>query len=595
MGFIPEEQINDLKSRLDIVDTISEYVNLNRAGSNFKGLCPFHSEKTPSFMVSPQKNIFHCFGCHKGGDSITFIMEIENLDYISAIRFLADKMGITLEETEYSSNKNEKRNRMYEINSMAAKYYMRNFLTNDFPQNYIKNRGLSIKILNRFFLGYAKSTENYSNDDLMNYLESKNIKKEEMLELGLINKKDDRYFDKFTDRLIFPILNNKNKVIGFGGRTLINNNIKYLNSPESEIFVKGKNIYGIHIVNKTRNRSKILLVEGYMDVIALYNNGIDYAVATLGTALTEDQANLIRRYSRNIYICYDGDEAGIKATLRAIDIFKNMDVNLGIVEFPDNLDPDEFLGKYGREEFDKLIEGAALPIDFKLKKLYEAKPNKLDFIQEIIEFLVEIEGNTIRDLYTDKAAKFIGVTTDSLRNDINIKLEELQRKEEFKKNYTNKNKTKSYQKQNIGYKNSIQKKVVSVENVKDKYQESLEKEFIIYSLIDLEKFDYLKEYSRFIQNIRLKAIYEQIEKMYKNDLPIENILNMEDFKILGLNREYNNIKKLENIGEIVIELKEKIKIHKLRKKKKELEDKLKENPSDNLIFQELMDIIRKLT
>ncbi|MFM1576218.1 DNA primase, partial [Helcococcus ovis] len=380
MGFIPEQQIEELKSRIDIVDIISEYVDLKRAGSSFKGLCPFHNEKTPSFMVNREKNNFHCFGCHEGGDAISFIMKMENLEYIDAIKFIAEKLGFSLEETEYSKEKVSRSNKLYEINSKAARFYFKELLTNQIPQNYLNERGLNKNILNKYFLGYANH-----NNDLYKYLKKEGFQEQDILDLGLIGEKNGNYYDKFRDRLIFPILNNKNKVIGFGGRTLNNNNIKYLNSPESDIFIKGKNVYGVNVIKRNK-QEKIILVEGYMDVISLYNYGIDYALASLGTALTEEQAKLILRYSKEVYIAYDGDTAGIKATLRAIEIFKNLDVQLKILEFPNGMDPDEFIKLKGREAFDDMMKKASNVIDYKLKKLYESSENQINFIKEITQF-----------------------------------------------------------------------------------------------------------------------------------------------------------------------------------------------------------------
>lgn len=594
MAYIPENQINDLKDRLDIIDIISQYVDLKRAGASYKGLCPFHHEKTPSFSVSPERNTFHCFGCHEGGDAISFIMKIENLGYIDAIRFLADKMGITLEEGHYSHSKTQKKQRMYEINSLAAKYYMKNLLTHKFPQNYMEQRGLKKSILNKFFLGYAKGTPDRQNNDLINYLESKNVSTEEMEELGLVVNRDGNYFDRFVERLIFPILNAKNQVIGFGARTLTNSKIKYLNSPESEIFIKGKNLYGVNIVNKSRKRTKVLLVEGYMDVIGLYNQGIDYSLASLGTALTPDQAKLIKRYSKDILIAYDGDEAGVKATLRAIDIFKNMDVNLGIMQLEQGLDPDDFIIKYGKDSFHELENKALKPIDFKLEKLYETHPNKLDFIKDIIEFLAEIDGNTVRDLYITKSANFIGTSTDSLRKDVDVRRQEILDKEKFKK---------SYNSSPNGYSNTKDYKSLERDSVKTRPQASrlssnelkLEKELVILSILDEDKYQFFKYDSDIIQDPDISELYTSLQDLYsKGDNP-EKILETDLFKSLKLDLDYQEAKNSPRSNDMAKELKERIKIYKLTKRKRELEEILKKDSSDQEAFLELTDILKKLT
>lgn len=579
MGFIPEQQINDLKDRIDIVDLISEYVNLKRAGSSFKGLCPFHNEKTPSFMVNREKNNFHCFGCHEGGDAISFIMKIENLGYIDAIKFIADKLGVVLEETEYSKDRVNRNNKYYEINSLAAKFYFKNLLTYDFPQEYLAKRGLDKKVLNKYFLGYARN-----DNSLYAFLKENGFEEKDMLDLGLIGESNGRYYDKFRDRLMFPILNNKNKVIGFGGRTLINHKIKYINSPESDIFIKGKNIYGVNVVNRNR-RNKVILVEGYMDVIALYNKGIDYALATLGTALTEDQARMIKRYSNEIFIAYDGDTAGVKATLRAIDIFKNMDVHLGILEFPDDMDPDEYIKKYGKEAFDKLMDKATTPIDFKLNKLMESTNNKIEFINEIIMFLSTIQGNVIRDLYIDKSAKFIGVTTDSLRIDVNKEIEKNKSKEKYKTNI---------KRQSNGYiSNKVAPKKV---NYIDNHRIKLEKEIIIYSLLNKENFEKLSSESDFIEDTALKEIYSKITDMYLNQSFVESVTSLDVFKSLNLEKDYEATKNSESsLDGVLEELKERVEKFRLKSRIREIKEELKTKKNDKSLISEYTSLLQRLT
>lgn len=578
MAFIKQDQIDELKERLDIVDIISEYVNLKRTGSSFKGLCPFHNEKTPSFSVSRERGYFHCFGCHERGDAISFIMKIENLNYVDALKFLAEKYGMTLEETYTSKENIEKRNRLYEINSMAAKFYMRNLLTHDFPQEYMQKRGLSKRILNKFFLGYAKN-----DNGLYEYLKSKNVTVEDMLELGLVSKFSNRIVDKFQDRLIFPILNNKNKVIGFGGRTLTDNKIKYLNSPESDIFKKRNNIYGVNIVNKSRNRNKILLVEGYMDVIGLYNKGIDYAVATLGTALTEEQAKIVKRYGNEVYIAYDGDTAGIKATLRAIDIFKNMDVQLAILEFPDNMDPDEYINKYGLKEFENLLKNATNPIDFKLQKLLDLTPNKSEFINEVITFLSEFKGNTVRDIYIDKAAKFLGVTTDSLRKDVDEKIKQ-------NSNSTYKN---NFQNFNNGYKLNTQENIDESKKNSDTYD--IEKLILVYSLTNDNNYNRLKEYFNFVKDQDLSNICKSIDSVYQGKIAAESVLESNLFRKHNLFSNYSMAKLNADNEEVIDEIIERIKDKILRKELESIKDELVNKGSNKELINRYQELLKKLT
>lgn len=578
MGFIKQDQIDELKDRLDIVDIISEYVNLKRAGSSFKGLCPFHNEKTPSFSVSRERGYFHCFGCHERGDAISFIMKIENLNYVDALKFLADKYGMTLEESYSSQESIDRRKRLYEINSMAAKFYMKNLLTDDFPQEYMQKRGLSKRILNRFFLGYAKN-----DNGLYEYLKSKGVEDSEMLELGLVSQFNNRIVDKFQDRLIFPILNNKNKVIGFGGRTLTNNKIKYLNSPESEIFKKRNNVYGVNVLNKTRNQNKIILVEGYMDVIGLYNKGIDYSAATLGTALTEEQARIIKRYGNEIYIAYDGDTAGIKATLRAIDIFKNMDVQLEILEFPDGMDPDEYIGKYGLEEFEKLLKNSTNPIDFKLQKLLDLSPNKSDFIKEVITFLSEFKGNTVRDIYIDKAAKFLGVTTDSLRKDVEEKINQ-NKKSKFGNNF---------QTYNNGYKLNTRETIYDNEKNSDTYD--IEKMIVVYSLTNKDNYNSLKDYFIFIKDKELLNISKSIDSVYKGEIAAESVLESDLFRKHNLFSYFSVAKLNADNEEVINELIDRIEKIKLSEELKLIKENLTKDVSNEDLINKYQELLKKLT
>lgn len=511
MGFIPEDQINRLKDSLDIVDIISSYVELKPAGANHKGLCPFHHEKTPSFMVSPQRNSFHCFGCGEGGDAISFIMKIENLDYIGAIRFLADKLGIILEETEYNKKAFDEREKLYNINSLAAKYYFRNMLLEKQAQDYIKERGLNIGIVNKFFLGYAKN-----DNGLYEFLLQQKIDPEDMLKLGLIGKsnEDGSFYDKFRNRLIFPILNSKQKVIGFGGRTIIDHKIKYLNSPESEVFIKGNNLYGVNILQKRVNREKIILVEGYMDVIGLYNYGVNYATASLGTALTENQARLVKRYGKKVYIAYDSDTAGIKASLRAIDIFSKIDVEPLIVEFPDSMDPDEYVKAYGIESFNKLLSSAKNALDFKMDLELNKGGTKLELTDRMIEFLCDIEGNAKREIYIQKIAKAIEVSFDALMEDVEKRLKV--KNDEIKNSYVNRG-----FRSNNGYDNSqkinnpqAQVKVMTRDQMKLK----LEKELISKSLINRDFFGMIKEkIHEFVNSDYLLDLYKLIEDYYEDE------------------------------------------------------------------------------
>src|SRR5699024_6848708 len=293
-SFINNEIIEKVKDRSDIVEVVSDYLPLKKAGANYVGLCPFHNEKTPSFSVSNSKQFFHCFGCGVGGDSIEFIMKKENLEFVDAIKLLADKYGIEIKETKVDPEYIKEKDRAYEINRETARFFYNNLNKNKKAMNYLKKRNIDSKTLRRFRLGYSID----SWDNLYNHLTNKGYKAKDIAKLGLIapRKKSDGYYDKFRNRIMFPIIDTRSRVIGFGGRIMDDSMPKYLNSQESIIFDKSNCLYGLNLVNKYSNRERILLVEGYMDVMALFSKGINYSVASLGTSLTERQAKLLKRF-----------------------------------------------------------------------------------------------------------------------------------------------------------------------------------------------------------------------------------------------------------------------------------------------------------
>ncbi len=604
MGFIPEDQINRLKDSLDIVDVISSYVELKPAGASQKGLCPFHHEKTPSFMVNPQKNTFHCFGCGEGGDAISFIMKIENLDYIGAIKFLADKQGIILEENEYNKKDYEEKERLYKINSLAARFYLRNMLLETKPQEYIQKRGLNIGIVNTFFLGYAKE-----DNGLYKFLLEQKVDPEDMLKLGLIGKSqnDGTYYDKFRDRLIFPILNSKQKVIGFGGRTISDHKIKYLNSPENPIFTKGDNLYGVNILQKRVNRERIILVEGYMDVIGLYNYGIDYATASLGTALTENQAKLVKRYGKKVYVAYDSDTAGIKAALRAIDIFARIDVDPLIVQFPDSMDPDEYVKEYGVDSFNKLLLSAKNSLDFIMDLELAKGGNKLEISERMINFLCTIEGNAKREIYIQKAAKAIEVSFEALLDDVEKAFQEKTKRENnYNKNYNNNYNNREFR-PNYGYDNK-QKPSDPPSQIrvpgKEEMRLKLEKELISKVLINRAFYDMLDEKIKdFVRSDFLIDLYELITKFYTGEGQIskEAIFSSPEFERAGLldlvkAQELNHRDGIEK--SVSDELIDRIDIFVLEERQEQIFNLLKKELSKEekiVLIKELVDIKSRLT
>lgn len=420
MAYIPEEKIQDIKDQLDIVNIISDYVELKPSGQNYIGLCPFHNEKTPSFTVSRSKGIFHCFGCGVGGDAITFIMKKENLNYVEAIHFLADKLGIFLETGNVDKELYEHRKALLRINEEAKYYFFQQLLTYELPKQYLSNRGLNKSVVNKFMLGYAPD----GFDNLLNYFKDKNVKTEDLLELGLIKKSANGHlYDAYRNRLIFPITNNRKEVIGFGGRTLVDDRAKYINSPESIVYHKSKNLYGVTNFNSISKKDKVVIVEGYVDVISLYNYGIDYCVASLGTALTKEQAKLISRYTKNIYLCYDGDSAGQNATQRAIEIFKEIDIQANVIELPEQLDPDDYIKKYGKESFETLITNSLNSILYnytKLLKSYDLEDidSKTEFLNELVKLLNEIDNKLVQDEYLTRFSKDLDINIDSIKSEL---------------------------------------------------------------------------------------------------------------------------------------------------------------------------------
>lgn len=421
------DTIEEIKSRCDIVDIISEYMHLEKSGSNYNGLCPFHAEKTGSFMVSKSKQIYKCFGCNAGGDVISFVMRWENIDFIEAVKILAKKCGIALNGniSEEEKRKIQEINKLREILTEAARFYFSNLIgRKNEGYEYLKKRGLSDKIIKKFGLGYSLN----SWDSLMKYLLSKGYEKTDLVKCGLVTHKTEtnKYYDKFRNRVMFPIFSYNGKVIGFGGRVLDNSLPKYLNSPETMVFNKRLNLYGLNISKKSIKDDTLILVEGYMDLISLYQNGVQNVVATLGTALTEQQAKLIRRFAKNVIISYDSDQAGQNATLRAINILLKANIKVKILNLKDCKDPDDFIKKYGFEGYKKAIEDSDYHIKYKidlLKNKYNLKNDtqKMNFMNEATLILKTLKSPIEKDLYSKYLSDLTGISIDSIRQSVGIK------------------------------------------------------------------------------------------------------------------------------------------------------------------------------
>lgn len=419
--YYSDEVIEEVRSKNDIVDVISGYVRLQKKGSSYFGLCPFHNEKSPSFSVSRQKQMYYCFGCGAGGNVFTFLMEYENYSFVEALKFLADRAGVDLPEQEYSKEARERADAkavLLEINKLAAQYYYVQLKNSQGAQalSYLKNRELSDDTIKAFGLGYS----NKYSDDLYKYLRSKGYQTDMIAKAGLISM-DERQgaYDKFWNRVMFPIMDVNNRVIGFGGRVMGDAKPKYLNSPETMIFDKSRNLYGL---NRARSSKKpyFLLCEGYMDVISLHQAGFTNAVASLGTALTPGHASLIKRYVQEVYLTYDSDEAGTKAALRAVPILRDVGITAKIIRMEPYKDPDEFIKNLGAEKFEERIHKARNGFMFGLEVLernYDmtSPEGKTDFMKEVAKRLTEFDEEIERNNYIEAVAAAYHVGFENLR------------------------------------------------------------------------------------------------------------------------------------------------------------------------------------
>ncbi len=425
MPYYSDELIEEVRSRNDIVDVIGGYVRLKKKGSTYFGLCPFHNEKTGSFSVSPNKQMYYCFGCGAGGNVFTFLMQYENFTFGEAMQSLADRVGIELPQQEMTSAQRreaDRRTRLLEINKEAAKYFY-TLLRSPRGQKayqYFKKRELSDETMQKFGLGYS---DQYS-DDLYRYLRKKGYDDDILKDSGLITIDEVRGgHDKFWNRAMFPIMDVHNRVIGFGGRVMGDGEPKYLNSPETRIFDKSRNLYGLNIARTTR-KNQLLLCEGYMDVIALHQAGFDNAVASLGTALTSGHANLLKRYTKEVYLTYDSDGAGVKAALRAIPILKEVGIVTKVINMRPYKDPDEFIKALGAEEYQKRIDEAENSFLFEIRIMQENydmndPESKTAFYNEIAQKLLGFSEELERNNYIEAVAEKYQIGFDNLRKLVN--------------------------------------------------------------------------------------------------------------------------------------------------------------------------------
>ena len=420
----PASFIDELVQRNTIEDVVGQYVNLKRSGSNMFGLCPFHGEKTASFSVNPDKGIYYCFGCHKGGGVINFQMEIEGLSYPDAVRALAKRAGMQVPEDEQYQSRYRQQERLWALHKEAARYFHSQLYSSvgKTALDYALNRGMSRAILTTFGVGYAP--EGW--DNMVKAMRAKGYTDEELKESGLVtvSQKNGNLFDRFRDRLMFPIIDVRGNVIGFGGRIIKkdDNAAKYLNSPETIIFNKRKNLFGLNLAKKTKE-NYLILVEGNVDVVALHQFGFDNAIASLGTSLTEEQAALMTRYAEQIVLIYDGDKAGQNATQRAIPILEKAGLQVKVLQLKDAKDPDEFLHKFGADKFRLLLEESSNRVEYQLnaiRKKYDIREDdqKVKYLHESADLISTLGSAVQREVYGGRVAEAAGISLDAMKMEI---------------------------------------------------------------------------------------------------------------------------------------------------------------------------------
>ncbi len=418
----PPSFLDELTARNPIEDVVGQYVDLKRSGSNLFGLCPFHGEKTASFSVAPEKGIYYCFGCHKGGGVINFMMEIEGLSYPDAVRSLAKRVGMEVPEDEQYQSRYRRQERLWALNKEAARFFNKTLYEPAGAEGlkYAQGRGMSKSTLIRFGIGFAPDTW----DALCNAMTGKGYTEEELKAAGLVSvsQKNGRIYDRFRNRLMFPIIDVRGNVIGFGGRVMDNSTPKYLNSPETEIFNKRKNLFALNIARKTK-LDYMILVEGYMDAIALHQYGFDCAVASLGTSLTEEHAALLTRYTQQVTLIYDGDAAGQNATQRAIPMLEKVGLQVKVLKMRDAKDPDEFLKKFGADRFRILLEESSNRVEYQLRaiqKKYDltVDEERVNFVSEASVFISTLPSAVQREIYGNRAAEAAKITGDAMKVEV---------------------------------------------------------------------------------------------------------------------------------------------------------------------------------
>ena len=434
---ISEEILEKIKEENDIVDIISESVRLKKAGRSFSGLCPFHNEKSPSFSVSQEKQIYKCFGCGESGNVITFVMKNKNMNFVDAVKYLADRANILLEDENRVNPTAKKKELLYKVNVEAGRFFYSNLRSNKMAMEYFLNRGIRQETIKRFGLGYAKDSWN----SLLFHLRKLGFSENILLEAGLVltSEKTGNKYDRFRNRVMFPVFDYRGKVIGFGGRVLDDSKPKYLNSPETLVFQKGTNLYGLNFAIKSNMKERyFIMVEGYMDLISLHQHGITNVVASLGTALTVNQARLLKRYADKVIISYDADVAGQTATMRGLEILNDAGFDVRVLSIPQGKDPDEYVRSNGREAFMKLINEAEGLVEYRIKKAgeninFKDSNDLVKYGKKVTEILAKV--NPIeKDIYIKKISENTGIREQALYDLLSKEMTKNIKNQEFMNN-----------------------------------------------------------------------------------------------------------------------------------------------------------------
>ena len=586
MARYSDELIEEIRQNNDIVDVISQYVHLKRSGRNFFGLCPFHNEKSPSFSVSPDKQIFHCFGCGVGGNVYTFLMKIEGINFIEAVQTLAERANIVLPTLENSADsaKEELKAKVFKVNEYAADFYHKNLYKPEakMAQEYVKKRKLTNGTLEAFQIGFSGKF-----NELYQELKKQGFQDQEMLESGLVNRNErGQYIDRYRNRLMFPICDARGRVIAFGGRVLDDSKPKYINSPENVVYSKGRNLFGLNVAKKG-DLKKILIVEGYMDVISLHQRGITNVVAPLGTALTEQQGWLLRKNSEQIILSFDSDEAGLNAKIRAMDILQNMGCDIRVLQMEGAKDPDEYIIKYGNARFSNLIEKAISVLEFKVKLLkrdlnLENINDKIKFLNEIAKLIAKIDNTIERELYIDKISREYQISKEAIYAEVN------------KLTYANEKSEKTLEKTQIPVIHKEVEQKVIPESVK-------KRENTVLSILLTGKLEF---YEILKQNIQvedfkdelnqkiLKKLYEEFQKSNNNiNSILDNLTEEEQNRITEIMAVDYGIQDMEKAIDDIIQNYEKDKLNERKMEIIELLDSGVEDGQKRELERELNNII----